>query len=273
MTDRYAVLGNPIGHSKSPFIHSSFAALVGHDISYVAIEAPLDGFGGVAERFRAADGRGINITAPFKLEAFGMATQAGTGAQLAGAANTLKFEGDQILAENFDGVALIHDIEANLAVPIAGRRVLLMGAGGAARGVMLPLLERHPSRLVVVNRTLSKLERFTSQFSRFGQFTTSGYADLDGMAFDIVINATSTSIQHERLPIGGGIFAGGSLAYDLGYGQGLSWFLGLARSAGAGCVVDGVGMLVEQAAEAFAWWRGVRPETATVIDALRVPLV
>ena len=272
MTDRYAVLGNPLSHTKSPFLHTEFAALTGQDLAYEAIEAPVDGFAAAVHRFRAEGGRGINITAPFKLQAFALATQTRRAAQLAGAANALKFEGDQLIAENFDGIGLVHDIEVNLRVPISGRRVLLMGAGGAARGAMLPLLEKKPSQLVVVNRTVAKLPGFAAQFAALGEFTTGGYADVAGQRFDIVINATSASIHHELPPIDSADFATASLAYDLAYGQGLTLFLALARASGARRLADGVGMLAEQAAEAFAWWRGVRPPTAKVIEALRVPL-
>ena len=272
MTDRYAVLGNPVKHSKSPYIHGAFAELTGQDLTYTAIEAPVDGFADAVDRFRTQGGQGINITAPFKVEAFHLATEARTAARLAGAANALKFEEEQVVAENFDGSGLVYDIEINLQVPIRGRRILLLGAGGAARGAMLPLLEKRPSQLMVVNRTAARLESFAHQFKPYGEFLTGGYSDLAGQTFDIVINATSASLQHESLPIFDNQFANGALAYDMAYGQGLTEFLAQARRSGVRHLADGVGMLVEQAAEAFLWWRGIRPPTARVIDALRVPL-
>ena len=272
MTDRYAVFGNPISHSKSPFIHNGFARQTGQDLLYEAIEAPSDGFAAALTEFRRLGGKGANVTAPFKLEAFAMATDPSPGAKLAGAANAFRFEGDRIFAENFDGVGLMRDITANLGVPLTGLRVLLMGAGGAARGAMLPLLEKRPCHLTVVNRTVSKLPWFVSQFSPFGKFETCGYDELGEQSFDVVLNATSASLRKELPPITGKVFAGCGLAYDLAYGHGLTPFLALARQTGVKALADGVGMLVEQAAEGFLFWRGVRPDTGDAIKALRVPL-
>jgi shikimate dehydrogenase len=272
MTDRYAVFGNPAKHSKSPMIHAAFARETGQTLVYEAIEAPVDGFAAAVDAFRKAGGRGINVTMPFKLDAARYATQLSERARLAGAVNCMKFEGDQAIAENYDGVGLANDIERNQRFPLAGRRVLMMGAGGAARGALLPLLERRPARFVVANRTVAKAAGLCAPFAAKRELVACGYRDLDGDAFDVVINATSASMRGELPPLDPRAFAPGSLAYDLVYGRGVTPFLRLARNAGAGRVADGVGMLVEQAAEAFEWWRGVRPATAPLIAALTVPL-
>jgi shikimate dehydrogenase len=272
MTDRYAIFGNPAKHSKSPTIHAAYARATGQDLTYEVIEAPVDGFAAAVAAFRASGGRGGNVTMPFKLEAFALATDLSERARLAGAVNTLKFDGDHIYADNVDGVGLVNDIQRNFGFPIAGRRVLLLGAGGAARGALLPILEQRPALLVVANRTVAKAKTLGEQFGRFGNLVTGGYSDLGDQTFDLVINATSASMRGELPPITRTAFAPGCLAYDLVYGRGLTPFLALARDAGAGRLADGVGMLVEQAAEGFAWWRGVRPETRAMIEALAVPL-
>jgi shikimate dehydrogenase len=272
MTDRYALIGNPVGHSKSPLIHAVFARQSGQDMTYVTLEAPLDGFAAAVDAFRAQGGRGLNITVPFKTNAHSYATDLMESARLAGAVNCMKFDGDRVFAENFDGVGLVNDIEVNLGFPIRGRRVLLLGAGGAARGAAQPLLARQVAGLVIVNRTVARAHALKDLFSPHGAVSGCGYADLAGRQFDIVLNATTTSLRGELPPITAGIFAPGCLAYDMVYGKGLTPFLGLARRAGAGRLADGAGMLVEQAAEAFLWWRGVRPATRAAIDAISVPL-
>jgi shikimate dehydrogenase len=273
MTDRYAVIGNPISHTKSPMIHYTFARATDQDIEYIAIEGPLDGFEQAVNDFRATGGRGMNVTAPFKLQAFEMATDRLERAQLAGAANALKFEGDRILADNFDGVGLVNDIQRNLGFALKGRRVLLMGAGGAARGALLPFLEQKPSELVVANRTVEKALGLARQFFTRGNVRGCGYPELAHERFDIVVNATSASLKGELPPLPPYVFGDDCLAYELVYGKGLTPFLRLAQNAGAKSLADGVGMLVEQAAEAFSWWRGVRPETRSLIAKMTVPLV
>ena len=273
MTDRYAVIGHPIGHSKSPLIHSLFAQATGQDIGYTAIEAPLDGFNSTVLGFRADGGRGVNVTLPFKLQAFEIATEPSERARLAGAANCLKFEGKSILADNFDGVGLVNDLQHNLGCPIAGKRVLLLGAGGATRGAILPLAAEAPALLAVANRTADKAHELRRDFAGHAALHTGGYDGLAGQAFDIVINATSAGLSGETLPLPSSLFAPGAIAYDMVYGKGLTPFLKQAQAAGVGTVADGVGMLVEQAAEAFAWWRGLRPDTQAVIRYLTVPLV
>jgi shikimate dehydrogenase len=273
MSDRYAVIGNPIGHTKSPTIHGSFAASTQQDIEYIAIEGPLDGFAAAVLAFRDAGGRGMNVTAPFKLQAFELATDRLERAERAGATNALKFEGDRILADNFDGVGLVNDITRNLGVAMKGARVLLLGAGGAARGAMLPFLAQQPAELVVANRTLATATALAEQFASRGRVVAAGYGELADERFDIVINATSASLKAELPPVPAEALKGAKLAYELVYGKGLTPFLRLAQNAGVPQLADGVGMLVEQAAEAFVWWRGVRPDTRPVIDRMSIPPV
>ena len=272
-TDRYAVIGHPIAHSKSPLIHGLFAQTTGQDMVYTAIEAPLDGFAAVVQAFRAQGGRGLNITLPFKLQAFELATDPLESARLAGAVNALKFEGDRIYADNFDGLGLVNDIQRNLGVSLGGKRVLLCGAGGATRGAIVPIALQKPALLAVANRSADKAHQLKHDFAAHVNLQTGGFEDLAGESFDVVLNATSTGLTQAALPLPAGVFAAGALAYELVYGKGLTPFLKQAQAAGATHIADGVGMLVEQAAEAFEWWRGVRPDTRPVIDRLTVPLV
>ncbi len=266
MTDRYAVIGNPIGHSRSPAIHTAFAAQTGQNLRYEAALAPLDGFAATAEAFRRAGGRGMNVTAPFKLDAFAFATERRPRAQAAGAVNALAFVGEHVLGENFDGVGLVRDVTLNRGVRLAGRRVLVLGAGGAARGVLPALLEQDPALLVVANRSASRAAGLVGEMAGLGRVTALSPAVLAAEPpFDVVLNATSSSLHGETIKVPPGCFAPDCLAYDLSYGRGLTAFLAAAQEAGARQVADGWGMLVEQAAEAFAWWRGVRPETAELL--------
>jgi len=275
MTDFYAVIGNPIHQSKSPLIHGMFAQATGQDMHYSAIEGPLDGFAGAVDAFRAAGGLGLNITTPFKLDAFAYATECSERAQLAGAANAMKFDGDRVLAENFDGIGLVRDVVHNLNCPLKARRVLLLGAGGAARGALLPFLAHEPAELVIANRSLDNAQALVriAEASGAGPVRGCTYQDLAGQAFDVVFNATSASLRTELPPVPASVFAPGALAYELAYGKGLTPFLRMARNAGVRQLADGVGMLAEQAAEAFEWWRGVRPDTRAVIEKLTVALV
>ncbi|KVP51393.1 shikimate dehydrogenase [Burkholderia ubonensis] len=275
MTDQYAVIGNPIGHTKSPLIHGLFAQETRQDISYTAIEGPIEpagAFAAVVRAFFEDGGKGINVTAPFKLDAFAMSDERSERAMLAGAANALKFDGGRILADNFDGIGLVRDIEANLHLPMAGKRVLVLGAGGAARGALLPFLEAAPAELVIANRDVDKARALAAQVAGRGSVVAVSYADLARMGrFDLVVNATSASLTGDLPPVPPSVFSPAGTAYELAYGKRLTPFLRLAKNAGVHGIADGVGMLVEQAAEAFAWWRGVRPETSSVIDRLAVP--
>jgi len=275
MTDHYAVIGNPIGHTKSPLIHGLFAEETQQDMSYTAIEGPVepeDAFAGVVRAFAATGGKGMNVTAPFKLRAFAMSDERSERAALAGAANALKFEDGRILADNFDGIGLVRDIEINLGLPVSGKRMLLLGAGGAARGALLPFLAASPAELVIANRDVAKAQSLADRVAGRGPLVACGYADLERMGrFDLVVNATSASLTGDLPPVPPSVFSPQGTAYELAYGKRLTPFLRLARNAGVHGIADGVGMLVEQAAEAFVWWRGLRPDTSAVIDRLTVP--
>jgi shikimate dehydrogenase len=277
VTDRYAVVGNPVAHSKSPLIHAQFARQTGEDIEYDRILAPLDGFRATVEQFRRGGGKGLNVTVPFKLEAFALATQRSQRALDAEAVNVLKFDGERIEGHNTDGIGLVRDIEVNLGFSIAGRRVLLMGAGGAAQGTLAPVLEAGPVLLIIGNRTVGKAQRLAQRFASMGRFPgvevgASDYASLAGRVFDLIINATSASLSDTVPELPAGVFAPGSLAYDMMYGKGLTPFLAVARAQGAARLADGIGMLVEQAAESFLIWRGMRPRTDAVIAQLKTGL-
>lgn len=269
MTDLYAVIGNPIAQSKSPRIHSEFARQLGQDLRYEAILAPRDGFAQAVAAFRAAGGRGLNVTAPFKLEAFALATECTERAEHAGAVNTLKFDGATVLGDNTDGAGLVRDIQVRLGFAIQGRRVLIMGAGGAARGVVLPLLHERPASITIANRTVAKASALERRFAPYGLVEGGDYAQLAGRQFDLVINATSASMNDELPPLPAGILAPGSLACDMVYGNEFTRFLVHARRDGAAQVADGLGMLLGQAAESFWLWRGLRPDTGRLIELLR----
>ena len=272
MTDRYAVVGNPVAHSRSPEIHAAFARQTGEDIEYSRLLAPLDGFRSAIDSFRAQGGRGVNVTLPFKLDAFAVADDISQRARDAKAANFLHFQNARICADNTDGVGLTRDIVHNLGFALAGKRILLLGAGGAAQGVLAPLLEYGPRIVTIANRTVAKALRLAETFRHSPVAAASvlcglGFGELDGHHFDLVLNATSASLSGELPPLSPDIFAPGSLAYDMVYGKPTA-FLEFSGSCGAR-TSDGLGMLVEQAAESFLLWRGVRPRTVPVIALLR----
>jgi shikimate dehydrogenase len=267
MTDKYAVIGNPISHSKSPFIHNMFAQQTGQDISYEAIESPLDGFADTIARLRAEGYKGCNVTVPFKFEAYQLATQRSGRANDASAVNTLIFEGDQILGDNTDGVGLLADIEKNVQYKLLFKDALILGAGGAAAGVMWPLFNAGAG-IIIANRTLEKAQTLAKAFEGAGTVFAKRYEDLAGHRFDIIINATSSGLSDELPPLPDGLFKPGALAYDMMYGKETP-FLKFARAQGASVIADGLGMLVEQAATSFALWRKVRPDTQPVLEALR----
>jgi shikimate dehydrogenase len=272
MPDQYAVIGNPIAQSKSPIIHSMFAEACGHRISYERIEGAIGAFAHTVDTFRARGGVGMNITAPFKLDAFAYATDPFEAARIAGAVNALKFVGDRVYAENFDGVGLMRDVVSNLSTTIQRRRVLFLGAGGATRGALMPCLAQAPAEIVIANRDVSKAIALVRDVACDARVLATSYDSIANEHFDIVFNATSASLSQALPPVGSEVFAQCQLAYDLTYGKGLTPFLKLARESGAKRIADGVGMLVEQAAEAFLWWRGIRPQTQNVIERLNVPL-
>lgn len=268
MTDKYAVIGNPIGHSKSPVIHQAFAEQTNQDISYEAILAPLDGFEATVQLLIAQGYKGVNVTVPFKFQALNLVYPSNRALDEV-AVNTLSFLGDEIRGDSTDGTGLIRDIKQNLGITISGKRILLLGAGGAAEGVLHPLLNEAPNSLVIANRTLDKAQSMVKKVLANRAFVVSAIA-FDAMAdaqFDIVINATSTGLTDTALPIPNSVFAKNCLAYDMMYGRETP-FMAQARAAGAQ-VADGLGMLVEQAAEAFYIWRKVRPETQPVIQMVR----
>ncbi len=269
MPDRYAVIGNPIAHSKSPAIHAAFARQTQQDIIYEALLAPLDGFDAVVTSFHLNGGRGVNVTVPFKEQAFRYVNDLTERARVAQAVNTIKFDGDRVLGDNTDGVGLTRDIVHNLAFPLERRRILLLGAGGAARGVLGPLIAARPAEVVIANRTAARAAQLARVFSSHGPVRGGGYEEIGYARFDLVINATSASLDNALPPLPPDIFAPGALAYDMMYGKGLTPFLAFAEAQGAARLADGLGMLVEQAAEAFFLWRGVRPQTAPVIETLR----
>ncbi|MGH8620892.1 MAG: shikimate dehydrogenase [Burkholderiales bacterium] len=272
MTDPYAVIGNPVEHSLSPRIHADFARATGKDMTYDRILAPREGFRDAVLAFRAAGGKGLNVTLPFKHEAWRLAGVRRGFAVAAGAVNTLSFEGEGIVGHNTDGVGLVRDLTQNLRVEVRGKRVLLMGAGGASYGVMEPLLREQPETVVVANRTLEKAIELVAHFEKLQPFALQGfsaraYGALAGARFDLLINATSAGLEGAMPPLPEEVFASDALAYDMVYAR-RTPFLDFARERGAR-VSDGLGMLVEQAAESFFIWRGVRPATAPVIAMLR----
>lgn len=275
MTDRYAVVGNPIGHSKSPEIHAAFALETGQEITYEKILAPLDAFITTVDAFVGGGACGINVTLPFKVEAYQYATYRTPRSVAAGAANTLRFEhttsGLQITADNTDGVGLVRDICINLGHAITNRRVLVLGAGGAARGVVGALLDEQPASISISNRTVDRAHDLVNQFKLVNSRVRMEVVEARQLAanqYDVIINATAASLNQSLPPVPASVFAKAGLAYDMMYGKVDTPFLMLAANAGA-VTADGLGMLVEQAAEAFFYWRGVRPTTAPVISALR----
>ena len=298
MTDRYAVIGNPVAHSRSPSIHARFAQQTGHDIEYGRLLAPPDGFVEAVERFRDGGGRGLNVTLPFKLDAFAWATRRSARALVAGAVNTLRFDGPRdVFGDNTDGVGLVRDIESRLGVRLAGRSIAILGAGGASRGVIGPLLEAGAARITIANRTPARAFALAEAFAApplpvqhaaraaaapaasvvaAGAPAAAAPARVQACAFaalepghDLIINATSAGLSGERLPVADAVLAAATLAYDMFYGARDTAFVAQARAAGCARACDGLGMLVEQAAESFLIWRGVRPLTAPVYEALR----
>lgn len=268
MSDRYAVIGNPVAHSRSPEIHAAFARECGEDIEYVQLLAPVAGFVETVEAFRHSGASGANVTLPFKTEAFAYADVRTARCQRGGSANTLIFESGKVIGENTDGVGLCRDIGNNLGQPLQGARILLVGAGGAARGVVGALLDCGPETLSITNRTPAKAQAIVDEIGMGPVFRAIGLAELPSRRFDVIINATSASLSASLPLVPISCFSNGSLAYDMMYGKGLTPFLALAATTGSR-TADGLGMLVEQAAEAFFFWRGVRPTTGPVIGLLK----
>ncbi|MFZ4552724.1 MAG: shikimate dehydrogenase [Aquabacterium sp.] len=270
--DRYAVAGNPVEHSRSPLIHAQFAQQTGQSVDYGRLLCPLDAFKPHIRAFAEQGAKGCNVTVPFKFEAFELATHRTPRAELAQAANTLRFDAEGWLADNTDGVGLVRDITVNAGVPLAGQRVLLLGAGGASAGVLGPLIEACPAEIVVANRTVAKaaelVQRHADWAAQHGVTLLARGLDLPGTAFDVFINGTAASLSGCGIPVGAEVLKPGCLALDMMYGPAAQAFLDWARAHGA-IGRDGLGMLVEQAAESFALWRGVRPDTAPVLAHMR----
>ena len=267
--DQYAVFGNPVEQSKSPAIHAAFAAQTGQQLQYNKQLVSVGGFEQAAEAFFAAGGKGLNITVPFKQEAYSFAAKLSSRARRAGAANTLVIRDGVVHGDTTDGVGMVRDITENLGWQIAGKRVLILGAGGAVRGVLEPLLEQLPQHIVIANRTLEKALQLSKAFAEMGYLCGCDLEMLEGQQFDLIINGTSASLQGELPPLPGDLLAPGGNAYDMMYGAEPTVFLQWASQHGAGEVSDGLGMLVEQAAESFIIWRGMKPETQPVIADIR----
>ncbi len=268
--DRYVVAGNPVEHSQSPFIHTEFARQTGEPIEYGRLLCPLAGFSAALRALAAGAAKGCNVTVPFKREAYALASRASRRCELAQAANTLRFDADGWVADNTDGVGLVRDIELNAGVALAGRRVLLIGAGGAAAGVLGPLLEAGPTQITVANRSVERAQALVEHHRAVAASVTLQACALGdcGEAFDVVVNASASSLQGASIPVEARVLAPGALALDLMYGPAARRFVDWACAHGARGR-DGLGMLVEQAAAAFEFWRGVRPETAWVLATLR----
>jgi len=267
--DRYAVIGNPIAHSKSPFIHAEFARLTDEDLTYTAELVETGKVSEFINSFASNNGKGLNITVPFKLDAFNLATQLSDRAQRAGAINTIVINNDELYGDTTDGVGLLNDLTKNHQQIIRHKRVLVLGAGGAVRGVLEPLLLESPESLTIANRTVSKAEQLANDFSSFGNTAALSFEALSGMQFDIIINGTSASLSGDLPPLPEHLFTENACAYDMMYGNEPSPFMRWAKQQGARNIYDGLGMLVEQAAESFYLWRKKRPETQGVIKKLR----
>jgi len=268
--DKYAVIGHPVAHSRSPQIHEAFARATGQQLTYERLLAPLDGFLATVEAFARLGGKGLNVTVPFKLQAFALAAEHSPRAQLSGAVNTLKRTGDGWYGDNTDGPGLVRDITHNLGVAMAGREILVLGAGGASRGIMSSVLAERPRSLTISNRTFAKAVVIAELFAPHGPIAAVPPAALAGRSFDIVVNATSAGLSDKTaLPWSPSIVASGAFAYDMIYGDVPTAFLTWAANHGAARTADGLGMLIEQAAESFFIWRGVRPDTASAFPLLR----
>jgi shikimate dehydrogenase len=273
LSERFCVIGNPVAHSKSPAIHAAFALQTGQDLVYERCLAPLDGFAATVAGLIASGYRGANVTVPFKLEAAALATRLSARAHAAGAVNTLVFADGEVFGDNTDGAGLVRDIVHNAQCALAGKRILLVGAGGAARGAVLPLMGEQAAQIVIVNRTRATAEALAARFAGQGvALAACAFEELGqcGAPFDLIVNATSASLQGAMPPLPASVFSTNTLALDMMYGNNPTLFMDFAASCGAR-TRDGLGMLVEQAAEAFALWRGVRPHTATLLEQLRHP--
>ena len=271
-TDDYAVMGNPIAHSKSPSIHTLFAEQTQQSILYTAIHVDLEGFKQAVGNFAASGGKGLNVTVPFKQEAWALVTEKSERAERAGAVNTIKIDDDKLFGDNTDGVGLVNDLMINQNIELKNKSILLMGAGGAARGVLIPLLKQNPSSLFIANRTPDKAKDLADDFSDAGNVNGGGYDAIAGLKFDVVINATAASLHGDLPPLPDTLLNNNASCYDMMYRAKPTPFMEWATKHNAVKVLDGLGMLVEQAAESFYIWRNVKPETKIVIEKLRKEL-
>jgi len=267
--DRYAVMGNPIAHSKSPEIHQLFAQQTGQTLSYEALLIETDQFEKNLENFALDGGKGLNITVPFKQLAWQQSHKRSQRAELAGAVNTLSFQNGQIIGDNTDGIGLVRDLTNNQNINISNQRILIAGAGGAVRGVLLPILEQKPAAVIIANRTQNKAEELANLFSAYGNITAQAFSELPHEPFDLIINGTAASLQGAVPPIPNECVGESTSLYDMMYASEPTSFLKWGKNLGANVCIDGLGMLVEQAAESFFIWRGIRPETQTIIATLR----
>ncbi len=268
--DQYAVMGNPINHSKSPQIHAAFAKETGQFIEYTAIHVDLGGFEQAVRHFQGHGGKGLNVTVPFKLDAWKLSDTLSERAKRAGAVNTLILNSDGTIdGDNTDGIGLVNDIVDNLGWPLSGKKVLILGAGGAARGVLAPILEQQPQQLYIANRTASKAVELADGFTDMGNISGGGYESLEGQQFDLIINATAASLQGEVPPLPAQLVSEPGYCYDMMYASEPTAFMRWAEQQGVGHISDGLGMLVGQAAESFWLWRGVCPFVAPVIESIR----
>lgn len=273
LMDLYAVMGNPINHSKSPSIHTQFAEQTKQDLIYSAMLVPIDGFDSAVSDFFKGQGRGLNITVPFKEEAYAYVNELSERAQIAKAVNTLILQDDgTVLGENTDGAGLVRDLTFNLGVTLKGKRILILGAGGAVRGVLKPFLDQQPASIIIANRTFEKAQGLADDFVQFGEISAERFENLSG-EFDVIINGTSASLQGDLPPVPTEVVGPSTQAYDMMYGKEPTPFMTWAKDNGAAKAFDGLGMLVEQAAESFLLWRGVRPDSMTVLKKLRESLV
>jgi len=268
--DRYALVGHPVHHSRSPLIHQLFARQTGQQLSYELIDADRDQFEAAVKGFRAAGGKGLNVTVPHKEAAHRLADELGPEADIAKAVNTLSFTSGKVRGDNTDGIGFMRDLEVNLGLEIKANRVLILGAGGAARGIVAPLLNAGPSELWIANRTVARAIALQREFSVYGAIQTSNFEDLDALdPFELVINATSAGLKGEQPPFPGSLVDSRSVCYDMAYSLKDTPFVEWATHHGAGHAVQGWGMLVEQAAESYAIWRGLRPDTAPILQKMR----
>ncbi len=269
MTDKYAVFGNPISHSKSPLIHTEFAKQTNQDIEYIAVLADEGKFAEAVKEFVNLSGKGLNVTVPFKQDAWDFVSKRNPNAEKAGAVNTIIVnDNGEFIGDNTDGVGLVRDITSNLGFDLKGKRVLILGAGGAVRGVLGPLLKENPTSITIANRTVSKAVELAELFADEGNITGVSFDDASEQSFDLIINGTAASLSGELPPIVDSIYKG-AYCYDMMYGENDTVFMAHAKKCGAKQAWDGLGMLIEQAAESFYLWRGVRVDTGSVMKLMR----